>query len=97
MTVKGRGYIMNITIIGIVCACLVTVCGIIVGCFQKSVLIGALQVLVALFLVCGTYLIPATAWNAIGVTLVGIGILLEVVAVILTLRKIAKQKNVKYM
>jgi len=51
--------------------------------------------LVALFLVCGTYLIPATAWNAIGVTLVGIGILLEVVAVILTLRKIAKQKSVK--
>lgn len=81
---------MNITFIGIIIIVILVITSIILGCIKKSMPTLLFSILGIISLAIGCYLLPATMWRVFSIFFLSIGILFELIALIITIRKFTK-------
>lgn len=78
--------IMNILLVGIVLVVMIVLGGVIMRYVNNMVWVMALYILGFVSLVLGVYLLPATMWRGIAIACLVVGVLLELVAIVLTIK-----------
>lgn len=81
---------MNLLIIGIIVVLLITIIGIGIGCVKKTPITPLFFILGVIALAIGVYLFPATMWRVFSITFLLSGLLLELVAIVMTIKNVKK-------